>query len=300
MEGPSAQTGGPSPDGRSKVQARGLAQMEGTSTDGKSQLKQETLRPDGKLLRQLEGTSAQTGGNQRNRRPQPRREASAHTGSISPDRRKIFQIGGHSAQKQSPRPGRKPSPSGRTLHPDGTPRPRKKAPQAQIRGPSVRSGWNLFAQTGRPNPDRRLPAHTGGPSQMGGISPNGRPSARTGDLQPRREVPSPDGSPQPKRNPDGRPQPKWELPPPRPGPSAQREPASLNVSRITNVSETKNVETRKCMGEIMQISYRYRLADWRILTCNTPLYAHKRRQDEGTGSASIDAKPGRPDGFQGV
>ena len=56
---------GPSPDGRFKVQAKRLAQMEGTSPDRKSQLKQKTLRPDGKLLCQLEGPSAQTGGNQR-------------------------------------------------------------------------------------------------------------------------------------------------------------------------------------------------------------------------------------------
>ena len=64
-----------------------------------------------------------------------------------------------------------------------------------------------------------------------------------------------------KRSPDRRPQSKRKLPPPRRGPPPKREPVSRNVSRITNVSSTKIAQTKKCMGEIMQKSYRYRLTE---------------------------------------
>ena len=80
--------------------------MEGTSPDGKSELKQETLRADGKLLLQLESPSTQTGGNQR------KQEAPAQTGGFSPD-------GKHQPRQEEHIPNWNP------FHPEGKPTSRQ-------------------------------------------------------------------------------------------------------------------------------------------------------------------------------
>ena len=153
------------------------------------------------------------------RRSQPRREAPAHTGGTHsrlealPPRREAH------AQEGSPQPKREDPP------------PRRKAQtqagdsSAQMRGPSARSGWNPFAQTGGP-------AQTEGSQPAQAAHPRREARAQKIGPQLKQETVSPDGrlptqteGPQPRRNPDGSPQPKWELPLPR------REPLHPNGSK---------------------------------------------------------------------
>ena len=143
----------------------------------------------------------------------PDRRPPAQTGGTSPDRGNLSQIGGPSAQNGGPSPRQEaptqaggplqtesPSPGGRLFSPDCRP---LCPPRLEPLRPD-----------GRPSQDRRLPAHTGGPSKTGGppvetFSPNGNPSAQTGGPQPRWVASGPAGAQ------TGGPQPKLELPPPR-------------------------------------------------------------------------------------
>ena len=126
--------------------------MEGTSPDGKSQLKQESLRTDGRLLRQLEGPTAQTGGNQR------KQESPAQTVGLSPDGKHHYQPRQeeHILDWRPFRPKGKPTPRQEALAQAGGPSAQREDPDSGTRllspyeGPFARSGWNPFAQTGGP------------------------------------------------------------------------------------------------------------------------------------------------------
>ena len=180
--------------------------MGGTSPDGKAQLKQETFRPDGRLLHQMEGPFPQTGGHRANRRPQPRRQASVQTRGTSPDSRNPSHIGGLSAQKMvlgglAPRQEAL-SPSGRPLRWEGRPKSRRETPHtrweaplpAQAETPTRRPAQTEDSQPRQEAyPRREAPAQTESPQpKRKAISPNGRPSALDGrppaHTEPRREA----------------------------------------------------------------------------------------------------------------
>ena len=164
----------------------------------------------------------------------PRQEAPAQKGGLHPDVK-------HQLEQEEPSPDWSP------FRQEWKTTPRKEAP-AQAGGPSAQTegsdpGGRLFSPVSGPctlrleslRPDRRpSPA---GPQltqaahpRQGGIGPNGRPSAQTGDPQPRWESSIPD-----RRSP-AQTEPRWEAAADMGassaqtgGPSPKWEPASRTV-----------------------------------------------------------------------
>ena len=139
--------------------------MVDTSPDGKSKLKQETLRPDGRLLRQMEGPFAQAGGHQ------SKQKAPAQTGNLTPE----GNLSLCPPRLEPLRPDQRPSSDRRfPAHTGGPPQTGGPQPKREALSPDERPS----AQTEGPSPDG---TQTGGPSPNGRfLRPESSHSAQTG------------------------------------------------------------------------------------------------------------------------